>query len=446
MKRVLAQEIVGCLRVSGSPDANVARLRTFTRADWELALPWLDSSGLALYFWHHQKEIGADSVLPPEIKSRLARNLKDNHARVAQMAEECGLLNRFFEDAGVDYALLKGFAMIPDYCPGASLRTQYDYDYLVRPRSLRRADQALRAAGYLRKDHKEEYPALYFQPAHPPLLSLRQDDLYSAHLCRSVELHVKLWEGEREQICFALPEDLLDRAFMRTSHGLRFFALADEDALIFQVLHTLRHILNNWCRLSIFYEIAHFLQNRSSDHVLWERFRARIEDRPGLPLAAGVVFSLTASLFGVEIPAAIKSWTTQALTPALALWVERYGRDSALENFRGDKFSLFLHREFVQDLSAWRDIRRRRLFPFQRPHRAVRASSQRFSSRLTAAWKQRVYAFRRVRFHLGAALRYAWELPRWQRMVCQRSVALSVREAKRDAPPVTTVSDLQRNS
>lgn len=433
MNRILAREILRCFLPSGKRKGSPAHGRAYGRREWERALVWLDSSGLALYFWQRQKEAGTDHVLPPEVSSRLARNLADNQARVARMAEESERLNRLFEEGGVKYALLKGFAMIPDYCPDASLRSQYDHDYLLSPASRGRAHQALRAAGYERKNRNEKHPAVYFEPSPPTLSPSSRDDLYSERLPSSVELHFRLWEAEQEKIGFAPPEDALSRACLRNLEGRRFFALADEDALTLQVLHTFRHILNNWCRLSLFYEIAHLFEQRSSDRILWERFEQRIIDRPGLPLAAGVVFSLVADLFGAEIPAAVACWTVQALTPSLALWVQRYGRDSALENFCCNKFSLFLHREFIQDLSSWRVVRRRRLFPFHASHRLAPASIQPFSSRPGAAWRQRVYALGRLKFHLGSALRYAWELPRWERLVGRQAAMVAPREAGRCA-------------
>jgi hypothetical protein len=83
----------------------VAPWRAFGRRDWDRALEWLDRAGLTLYFWQHQKEIGTDELLPPEVSTRLARNFADNRTRVAFMSQECDLLSRLFEEAGVQYAL-----------------------------------------------------------------------------------------------------------------------------------------------------------------------------------------------------------------------------------------------------------------------------------------------------------------------------------------------------
>lgn len=438
MNRALVREILNCLRVSGLPQMNLVRLQSLGRHHRGQTLAWLDQSGLALYFWMRLNELGAESALPPEARARLARNFADHRRRVADMAEEFGGLTGRLDDARVEYAVLKGFALIPEYCPDASLRTQYDYDYLLPAESLERAGQALRAAGYQRKGPKEDHPVVYFQSARPPRLPSSQEELYSPSLRRTVELHLRLWDPDEEKICLAQPEDALSRIRWRSWQGLRFPALADEDALLFQVLHAFRHILHNWCRLSVLYEIAYFLERRSSDSAFWKRFQEHIQGRPRLAECAGVVFSLATDLFGAEIPAEVRAWTTQTLPPALVLWIERYGRDSAPENFCGNKFSLFLHREFIQDPAAWREIRRRRLFPLQRPHRAAQAATSRLSARLAAGWKQWAHSFRRFRFHLGAALHYAWEIPHWERELRRKSAVRWICDG-RESPPLTSV-------
>ncbi len=425
MDRKLRQNIVDCLRVPAGCEESVRCFRAYNARAWKQALRWLDASGLALVFWQHQKDIGADRLLEPEAAAQLTQNLHDNRVRVQQMAEECDALNRFFEAAGVEYALLKGFALIPDYASDPFLRTQYDHDYLLSSASLGRADRILRGLGYVRKNQREEYSLVYVKSGHDARLPSCRDELYSARLQRSVELHFKLWAADQEEIDFTLPEDALARVRLRNRQGLRFFALADEDALAFQIIHTFRHILNNWCRLSLFFEMAHFMREHSSDQTLWDRLRARLRNSLGWSLAGGIVFSLATDLFGCEIPPDVDSWTRGALTPTLALWLQQYGRRSALENFCGDKFSLLLHREFVHDSAAWRGIRRRRLFPLRMPHRATPAANPRYPSRLQAALKQRAHELRRLKFHLVSALRYAWELPRWERRIRRQKPAAS---------------------
>ena len=202
MNRALAQCVVESLRVTGPFQEPLARLRTFSRRDWQQTLPWLDDSGLALYLLDRVNRSGLSQTLPDEIESRLRGNLDSNRRRLAEMKEEFGSLNRRFESAEVEYVVLKGFALIPDYCPDAGLRSQYDYDYLVAEGSLTKAQQVLEAAGYSQKIQSpgfEKVGASLFaaQSLHLPS---SDEDFYSDDLSRTVELHLSLWEPNQDRI------------------------------------------------------------------------------------------------------------------------------------------------------------------------------------------------------------------------------------------------------
>jgi hypothetical protein len=281
---------------------------------------------------------------------------------------------------------------------------------------LERAQQALRAAGYVRKKVREDDAFVYFHPARPPRTPESRDDLYSPSFHRTVELRDHVWNANQERVPFALPQGFLDRASPRTWGSLRFCSLSAEDLLLVQVLHAFRHILHNWCRLSWLLEIAYFLEQRSQDSAFWGQFCKRIQAHRPLPQIAGVVFSLAADLFGAAIPPSLSNATIQTLPTSLTLWVSRYGLNSALDNFSGNKFSLFLHREFIQDDAAWQELRRSRLFPLKWPNHAARACDPRFSSRLAVGWKQGLYVAHRLLHHLTAGARYGWESVRWERV------------------------------
>ena len=416
MNRELAREIAACLRVSGSPEKPVSRLPTFSRHDWQRALDWLDQTGLALWFWDRLKQLGARDAVPPEIDARLERNFLDHSRRIASMAEEFDSINRLFADAGVEFVVLKGFALTPGYAPEARLRVAYDYDYLLPAESMERAAQVLSSAGYIRRPERVDHPVVYIHSSHTPRRPSRRDDLYSATLPRALELHTRLWEPEALRIPLSLPDDFLARKRLRNWQGLRFYSLSEEDELIFQVLHAFRHILECWCRLYSFLEIAYFLDHRRADSVFWQQFGERIRMSPLLLEMVGVVFSLAAGLFGAAVSNAIDAAVVRTMRGSLALWMNRYGYDSALANFAGNKYSLLLYREFVPDDRTWREIRRTRLFPLHRPTRAGQASTSGISGRLAAGWKQGSYVARRLLHHLIAAAQYAFESIQWERI------------------------------
>jgi len=413
VNRALANAIVNQLTVSKNNLLRPSTWQSFDERDWERTLNWLDLSGLALYLRQRLEMTNCLSVLPHRVRERLDRCEADNRLRVATMTEELKILNDMFSRAGVEHLVLKGITLFPDYCPDPAIRTQYDHDFLIRLESVQRTEELLQAAGYRRKNSENEHPIVYYRPEPEVRFWADFVGFYSPRLGRSIELHFRLWESAAERIEINLPEDFFERASRRRWQDFEYMSLSVEDILIFQVLHAFRHVLRNWCRLSVFLEIAYFLNQRFSDSWFWKRFADRIDNLRWVPEATVVVFSLAELLFGAAIPPEIKARLTSASFPALALWTERYGRCSALANFRNDKYSLFLHREFVEDQAAWAGIRRQRLFPMHRPHRPPAAVFQRGFSRVEKLWVQGAHALRRLKFHAISALRYACEYPQW---------------------------------
>ncbi len=431
MNRALAQAIVACLGSAPESRPPARLLQPFNLRDWERALRWLDLSGLALYFWRRLKDSGTTDAIPLPVRLRLERNLSDNQQRVADAAKEFFALNKLWEQAGARFAALKGFALVPDYCREAALRTQYDHDYLLDTRSIPAAEAALRSAGYGRKNPHESHPLAFTRshfPAPPPTGPF---DFYARGLPRAVELHTRLWEAADERIDIPGFESALNRVRRRQWGGEFFPALDDTDALVFQTLHAFRHILRNWCRLSIFLEIARFLERRAADLDFWERYRSRVENQPWLPQVSGVVLSLASNLFSVPLPEPARPMTSETLTPAMSRWIERYGGKSALGNFQGNKYSLFLHREFIKDAAAWREVRRRRLWPLAQVRRALVLRPSGTSSFCKAAWMQGIHVARRVSFHLTAAIGYALAWPFWSRRIGSHAGPSPSQRAKR---------------
>ena len=417
MESALAEGIVKSLSVSRSRNEPLARLNTFSERDWRQTLPWLDDSGLALYLLERVNRSSSPPALPAEIEACLRWKLASNQERVAAMKAEFGALNRRFEEAGVEYAVLKGFALIPEFCADAALRSQYDYDYLVPPGSVSLAQHTLQAAGYSQKvkspGREKQGESLFV--AQPLSLPSADENFYSAHLSRSVELHLSLWESHRDMIDVEIPGDALKRRRWANWDGLQFPVLAEDDALLFQTLHAFAHIVDYWCRPSCFLEIAYSLARRHSDRAFWDQFRLRVGNHKNLAQIVGLVFSIAVELFEAPIPAEVNTWLAETVPASLPLWVRQYGRRWALARFPGSKLSLFVHREFIDDRDAWREVLWGRLFPFHRPARVVESVDSSLSSRWRTSWDHGRFVFSRLKHHLNALLGYSWELPRWKR-------------------------------
>ena len=417
MNRALARWIVDYLFQSGERGESLAPLEALSRRRWEQVVKWLDISGLTLMFWDQITKLDHKHLAPLEIRGQLDRNLADNRQRVAEMAREFDSINRCLESAAVEYAVLKGFALFPDYCPDLGLRSFYDYDYFVRPGSLEKADGALRGAGYVRKETRSsELHAVYDRPSRPWYKPVPRDDLYSPNFPRRLELHSKLWPSEQFKIPLRMSWDTWAAPRRRSWQGFYFYSLSEEDELLFHLLHGFRHILGYWCRLAWLLEIAHFVKCRSQDVEFWLRFCKCIGENERLADIVGVVFSLIEAVFPVTLPPTIQE-LTQRCRPSLALWVAHFGRESALEHFAGSKNSLFLYREFVQYPEDWRAIRHKYLFAWRRPPLVAQSSSPRAAGRAKAALRQGVYIARRLVFHLKSAILYAWASYRWRQIL-----------------------------
>ena len=415
MRGDLRRAISAFLIISGPVDEHVQRLRSFTPREWERQLHWLSLSGLALTFWQRLQNSSAEGAIPPRVRTALRGYYSDHCQRVAVLRDEFDSLNRRFECAGVEHAVWKGFALIPEYCPDACLRPSYDYDYLISRDTWKLAQKELQVSGYVCKTDPGTGTRRTFRPPlASPVVPPSPQGLYSSTLPRNVELHLDPWDGRSLRISLRVPDHPLDRRVRRSWQGLDFYSLNAHDTFIFQALHAFQHILHNWCRLGWLWEIAHFLESRSADSPFWQEMSASLDIDEPLAQVVALVVHLAGGLFQAPSPVPIKDKLLGAIRGRLTQWVERYGMASALDNFHGDKSALLLHREFVRDPGDWREIRRKRLFPFHNPNRFVGSVAPGAAAPLPESCIQGAYVVRRLIHHLVTGVGYAWESARWK--------------------------------
>ena len=400
----LAEHIVDFLgyREKGG---SVSTLEGFKPREWRRVLPWLDSSGLALYFLRRVEDMRTGRVLPEGVLARLRQNLDDNCERTAALTEEMRAIHQRLSANAVEFAVLKGYSLVPEYCPSPGLRHQCDLDYVVSPNDLHRASHVLLTMGYSRVRRS---PAYTFTRRTGDLPT--RTEIYKAGLNYSVELHTSLWENDEVAGLEQLPEVLARRQFHRTA-GLVFPALSPEDRFIYQCMHVLSHTLQFWIRLAWLYEIANFLVQPRMDASFWRLVDKRIEGREPVARAVHFVTLLAEKLFGVEV-----SHLREDAYPAITLWVNEYGSEWALHDLPGSKLSLFLFREFM-DEKQWQQLERQRLFPLHRPHAAMQHGVWQAGRSLRAQFAEYRYAGQRLAFHVRETWRYLREKPEWHRSV-----------------------------
>ncbi len=397
----LEEQIIEFLRYDQAGDASVPE--GFPTWEWKRVLPWLDASGLALYFLNRIETLNAGSVLPPAVLTRLRQNRRDNRERASAFIEEMRTIHQSFDASGVEFAVLKGYSLVPEYCPVPDLRHQCDLDYLIAENNLHRASSILHAMGYSRV---RKAPGTYtFSRSTGDLPS--RDNIYKAGLNYSVELHAALWDNEDVAQLERLPE-VLGRRQMHQLSGLAFPILAAEDRFIHQCTHVLSHVLQFWIRLAWLYEIATFLNEARSDAGFWRMVQNRIGGRVYIAKAVRLVTLLAATVFAAQAPE-----IQGGDYPALELWVNDYGRQWALHNIPGSKLSLFLFPEFVGE-NQWRRLRRQRLFPLRRSHSATQLSASEPRLSLGAGLAEFRYAGQRLAFHMRETWRYLRQERQWQ--------------------------------
>lgn len=420
MSRTLTEEIVEFLSFSGNASARLDRFKRFSSRQWTGALHWLDDSGLALYFLNKLNETAPTKKVPAWVVARLDENFAANQRRVNDLAQRFGFLNQKFDEAGVRYAVLKGFSLVPDFCPDASLRHQGDFDYLVDDRTLPLAQTVLIGLGYKQKMGLSRQDSVFVIPgARPPSDSVGQ---YLATAPHAVELHLDIWDSDAHELPPVPRLFSVDRAPILHWHSFTFPALNDEDAFLLQVLHACQHLFTYWIRMSCFLEIAYFLHRRTLDVFLWNRIEQRVGDNVILREFVVVVSELAAGLFATDTPPLIRAWGS-TIRPASRVWIENYGRQWAFSEVPNHRFSLFptsklvlfLHEQY-RDACVQTEVVRKRMLPTSRFSRMAKSIRHDPSLLVSADWWNQQALIQRSLFHALAGLRYLCEIPRWRRL------------------------------
>src|ERR1017187_10559740 len=76
-----------------------SRLEDLPLKQWMHLLPWLDFSGLALYFLDRLVELGREDLLPVPVLTLLRQRLSDNTKRTQGMSAESIAIQQEFQDS-----------------------------------------------------------------------------------------------------------------------------------------------------------------------------------------------------------------------------------------------------------------------------------------------------------------------------------------------------------
>ena len=418
MRRQAAEIVVDFLSFSPS-HAFPEKLRIIKPREWQRTAQWLDDSGLAFYFLHKLRQSNSTDSVPEWILSALENNLCANEQRTQLLRERLNLINTRFSEAGIRYAVLKGFSLVPGFCPSSSLRHQGDLDYLVDEGSLPAAQQALLSAGYTRKESRSSQEFIFINPGTQT--ASRSGRQYLPHAPHAVELHLDIWDS----VLHGLPSlpGLFspERTCLHQSQGLAFPALSDEDALLLQVLHASHHLFTHWIRMSCLYEISYFLNGRAADSELWDRVEQRVGSNTVLRELVVIIAKMAEQIFAAPIPPPVREWSIH-LRRGPSVWIEHYAREWSFCEvpvyeftlFPKSKLALFLHNQYRDTGSIELSTTQPSNNSGSRISRILASIRRDHSLIMNVRWWRQQLLLRRAVYHTLAGLRYLCETPRWK--------------------------------
>ena len=386
------------------------RLLYLPRKEWEELLSWLDTSGLALYFLGRVEEAGLLNTLPRFVVARLQKNLVDNTQRMEEMIAESTSLQRRFQEAGLSYAVLKGFSLWPISVPKPELRSQLDLDFLVADECINEARRILEDAGY--RLNAQDAKNLDFKANEGRTISLK--DMYKAGRVRSAELH--------KEHRFAGRSSLLARTETVCFGGIPTPVLAPLDLFLGQGLHLFKHICLPYWRAAHMIEFRRHVIARYDDPAFWNGLEEHVAGHAQTCIRLGVAILVITRVMGPFAPEALLRWTADQVPPRAGLWVDLYARRTALAAFPGNKLYLLLEKELEGSgvppkRSPWLVLVPRRLPPFIM--HAV--AGETLARRLNRYYRQFGFLVFRLRFHILEGIRYFCESILWRQ--CRNGVS-----------------------
>jgi hypothetical protein len=406
MNQRLAEAVIATFR-KGDKGIHKRQLASFLISDWRRSLHWLDASGLALYFWSRVNFLGLANNISPEIARALDTRLRDNKHRTAKLFEEFECINRAFQGVGLQYANLKGFTLVPDYCPDPSLRCQFDLDFMMSSMDAPVCCEILNGFGYVQTGKRDE--VLEFKAGMEQACSI--EDLYKPRIQRAVEVHLipKAPSATRSN-------GPLARLQTQAWNGFVFPALSDVDKFLWQARHLLRHVMSEWTRISWLLEFTTFVTAHRDDTEFWQHVRQQAANSDEDALAVGIAVWLATIAFGEFAPPALTGWSSDVLPEPMRLWLKYYGKRVLLADFPGTKLYLIVERELSKG-NDFRKIHWGKVLPLHRPPRVTYPSGGSVPWSIRASFSEMQFMLFRTRFHIAEGTRYLIEVQRWKRIM-----------------------------
>jgi MFS family permease len=398
--------VLGALRFRSPEFELFAKLN---EEDWKNALKFSDRMQLTIALGLTCRE-----QLPDWVRARIDRDIARNVERWQRIKSEYRELGDAFDAAGLEMAVLKGFAHCPLFVDRPGHRWQSDIDALfVRDQAFEAYEIALRL-GYEPLIENDPHPI-----DHLPTLIRKtgwewRGDFFDVEIPTSLELHFRLWDSETERFEAAGVEQFWARRQTQQVEELRFVGLDPVDQIANAALHMLRHLLRGSLRLSHAYEIAWMLDQTADDSGIWNRWR-ELHDA-SLKRLEAICFALAERWFDCRLPDAARE-AMDGLPFEVKRWIETYSASPVEGKFHPNKDELWLHWSLLESPSERLSVLWRRLAPGHLPGPVdavnIPASQLTWRIKWRARWRYLLYVSSRIAYHLRTLPPTVWGALRW---------------------------------
>jgi Uncharacterised nucleotidyltransferase len=332
-----------------------AILGVLSDSEWKSLLEFADRSAITLVLGESCRE-----DLPTWLRDRIDRDITRNTERLARLRSELALVSDRLESEHIEFVLLKGFSVGPEYTLDPRLRMHYDFDLFVPQESIESAYRTVLSLGY-----EPLASNVHIPKDHLPTLARKtgwrwQSDPFDPEIPPAVELHFRFWNSEAERLSAPGVEEFWQRRVVQD--GLP--VLHPADRLAYAALHLHRHLFHGNARVNHVYEIARFLETQAENTPFWTGWR-KLHSEPVRRLQA-VAFRLAVAWFGCRFaPEAAEE--VQHLASDVSAWFEYYAASPLEALFHPNKHELWLHLALLDSSRDRRKILFRKILPLTLP-------------------------------------------------------------------------------
>lgn len=397
------QHILAALELLRFQTPTSDRLTFLADAERRRFLEWCDARQLTLMLFQV-----CSSPLPAWVIGPTLQKSERYELRFKRIKKELFEVVRAFDEAGLEFVMLKGLSHAPALTPDARSRAQGDIDFWLIGSSVFKARDVLRKLGYVPLlDSKSRH----ISPMGRPSSWHWRGDLFDPEMPISVELHYDLWSEKTEHIPVPELEQFWKRKTLRDFDGYKINVLCDADLLGFACLHLLLHLLHGDLPLQRAWEIARFLDTHVSDDAFWTLWRA--SHPAALRQLETSVFHLVTDWFDSRSRKELGA-DIQQLPVAVKSWLKKFSLAPLAREWAPNKSEIWLHLAFICKRKDKARVLLRRLFPTSIPGFADRATSQTspIAKLLTRVRALRLIVTRLVR-HLVTFLPTVFDGLRW---------------------------------